>query len=115
MRAIDIRDGADRTIRDREVVVYQDLPATAECTLSEVGNGGANVVAMTLNGLPIAGTTLTLSPGTSESVLANTYLLALTGSEPLPWILVGGQLLLVGGLFMFIAGRRRRESADTTQ
>jgi hypothetical protein len=115
MRAIDIRDGADRTIRDREVVVYEDLPATAQCSLSETGNGGANVVAMTLDGLPIAGTTLTMPSGTSESTLANTYLLALTGGEPLPWILVGGQLLLVGGVIMFVASRRRRESQEVAE
>ena len=115
MQAITIADGEERTFRSGETVTWEELPAGAECTIDETENGGANAIAVTYQGALVSGMTVTLVEGDSTATLSNSFLLALTGSEPLPWILVGGQLLLVGGLFMFIAGRRRRESADTTQ
>ncbi|MGV8970097.1 MAG: DUF5979 domain-containing protein [Microbacteriaceae bacterium] len=114
-QTIAIVDQAERTIRNGETVTWTDLPAGAECTVTETDNGGANLVSLSYRGFPVIGSTVTLASGDSEAILSNSFLLALTGSEPLPWILIGGQLLLAGGVLMFFAGRKRRESETVAQ
>jgi large repetitive protein len=108
MQPITIRDDAERSFKNGEVVTWEELPAGAECTVTETDNGGANAVSLAYLGAVMPGTTVTLASGDSTAVLSNTFLLALTGSEVLPWILVGGQLFLVGIVFMFVGNRKRR-------
>jgi hypothetical protein len=110
MQPITIRDDAERSFKNGETVTWEELPAGAECTVTETDDGGASAVALSYRGAVMPATTVTLVSGDSTAVLSNTFLLALTGSEVLPWILVGGQLFLVGIVFMFVGDRKRRSA-----
>jgi hypothetical protein len=106
-----IPGGAERTIAAGKKVVYEDLPANADCTLTETKNGGANALTMTYDGVPVIGSTVTLVPGASTLAMTNVFMLALTGFDALSLTLLGGVLLLGGGSFVAIAAIRRRRDA----
>lgn len=104
---IEIPGDAERSIRAGEEVVYEDLPANAECTLTETDNGGANGLVMVYNGLPVIGSMITLTPGDSTLALSNVFMLALTGFDALSLILYG-LVLLFGGVALIAYGALRR-------
>jgi hypothetical protein len=114
MQTITIRDGEERTFRNGETVTWEELPAGAECIVTETGNGGASVVALSYGGSVMPASRVTLLSGDSTGVLSNSFLLAITGSEALPWILVGGQLFLVGLVLVLVGNRKRRGTESAT-
>jgi len=107
---IPIPDGAERTIKAGEEVVYEDLPANADCTLTESVNGGANALTLVYNGFPVVGSVITLTPGLSTLALSNVFMLALTGFDALSLILFGGLLLFGGTAFIAYGALRRRRA-----
>ncbi|HOB56800.1 MAG TPA: DUF5979 domain-containing protein, partial [Rhodoglobus sp.] len=108
---IEIPGGAARTIVPGKDVVYDDLPANADCTLTETDNGGANTATLLYNGAPVIGSKFTLTSGDSKLVLTNVFMLALTGFDSLTLILGGGVLLFGGVAFVAYGELRRRRRA----
>ena len=108
---IEIPGGAARTIVPGKDVVYDELPANADCTLTETDNGGANTATLLYNGAPVIGSTFTLTPGDSKLVLTNVFMLALTGFDSLTLIMGGGVLLFGGVAFVAYGELRRRRRA----
>ncbi|MFM9878567.1 MAG: DUF5979 domain-containing protein [Rhodoglobus sp.] len=104
---IEIPDGATRSISAGTDVEYRDLPANADCTLTETKNGGANAAILLYNGVPVIGSTITLTPGDSALVLTNVFVLALTGLDSVSLVL-GGAILLFGGVAFVAYGELRR-------
>jgi len=100
-----------RTIVPGKDVVYDELPANADCTLTETDNGGANTATLLYNGAPVIGSTFTLTPGDSKLVLTNVFMLALTGFDSLTLIMGGGVLLFGGVAFVAYGELRRRRRA----
>jgi hypothetical protein len=109
--SIPIPGGAERTIKAGEEVVYEDLPAHADCTLTETDNGGANALMLVYNGFPVVGSLITLTPGGSTLALSNVFMLALTGFDASSLIMFGLVLLLGGTAFVAYGELRRRRRA----
>ncbi|BDV29402.1 DUF5979 domain-containing protein [Microbacterium terricola] len=92
------------------------LPTGAECSITEVDTGGADRTTITINGVPLTGTTATTVIGSVpvEILVTNTF------DAPLPstgfdargvWIAGGvAALLIVGGLVAVLVVRRRRRT-----
>jgi len=115
MRPVAILDGEERTFHNGETVTWRDLPAGADCAVTETDSGGANVIALSYRGAPVTGSTVAVTQGDSAAVLTNTFLLAFTGAQLGPWMLVGGPLLLVGLGFLFVSRRRRGTAEPVTE
>ncbi len=105
---VEILDGGERTIAAGEEVLYKDLPANADCTLTETKNGGANALILLYDGVPVIESTITLKSGESTLAMANVFTLALTGLDGLSLIMYGSVLLLGGTAFVILGSRRRR-------
>ena len=104
---VDIPEGAVRSIRAGQDVVYEDLPANANCVMTETRSGGANAVAMAYNGLPVIGSTFRLTSGDSRLALTNIFMLPITGFDVLAWLMAGGGLL-TGGMLLIVSRKARR-------
>jgi hypothetical protein len=94
-------------ISDKETVTFDNLPATAECSVTELDSGGATGRLMWLGGVLQLGD-ITLAGGLNDSTLSNVFLttLAFTGVEIMLWLWVIGALLFTGLVFVMIARRR---------
>ncbi|UYN83265.1 MAG: hypothetical protein KIT89_11260 [Microcella sp.] len=97
-------------IRHGVTVTFDNLPASAVCSVSEVDSGGATMQLMWLDGVLQLGE-LTLADGENDSTLANVFMLTLanTGVEIMLWLWVIAALLFSGLVLLTIA--RRRASA----
>ena len=104
-----IPGGAQRTIRAGEEVVYEDLPANADCELTETKGGGATAVLLAQNGVPLLGSTLLLPSGESGVTMSNVFTLAFTGFDMLLWMTLAGGLL-TGGILLVAGGKIRRRA-----
>jgi len=98
-------------IRDGTTVTFENLPASAVCSISEVDSGGATAQVVWLDGVMQLGD-LTLADGLNDSTLSNVFLttLALTGVELAAWIALVIALLLAGATLLVIARRRAQAS-----
>jgi LPXTG-motif cell wall-anchored protein len=87
------------------------LPTGAECTITEVDTGGADDTTITIDGVPLSGTTAVAVLGTvtMEIVVTNTFALPTTGLDSALLWTVGAvaMALLAGGILL--AGMRRRQ------
>ena len=94
-------------ISDGTTVTFDDLPASAQCSISEVDSGGATAQLVWLGGVLQLGD-LTLDGGRNESTLSNVFMLTLaeTGVEIMLWLWVIGALLFSGMVLVMIARRR---------
>ncbi|MEQ1734862.1 MAG: DUF5979 domain-containing protein [Rhodoglobus sp.] len=107
---VEIADGAERTISAGEEVLYEDLPANADCTLTETKNGGANALILLYDGVPVMASTIRVKPGESTLAMSNVFTLAFTGFDGLSLVLFGGVLLAAGTTFLVYGSRRRRHA-----
>lgn len=98
-------------IRHGVTVAFDNLPASAVCSVSEVDSGGATMQLFWLDGVLQLGD-LTLADGENDSTLANVFMLTLanTGVEIMLWLWVIAALLFSGVVLLTIA--RRRASAS---
>ena len=98
-------------IRDGTTVMFENLPANAVCSISEVDSGGATAQVVWLDGAMQLGD-LTLADGLNDSTLSNVFLttLALTGVELAAWIALVIALLLAGATLVVISRRRAHAS-----
>lgn len=109
-----IQGGAQRNVKAGETVVYTDLPTDALCVLSEPGDGGANGVTMTVDGIFVGSpATFTVHGDATASIVVDNRFepkLAHTGGDAAPAGLLagGGVLALLGGVVLLIVRRRRR-------
>ncbi|MER3389308.1 MAG: DUF5979 domain-containing protein [Microcella sp.] len=98
-------------IRDGTTVTFENLPASAVCSISEIDSGGATTQVVWLDGALQLGD-LTLADGLNDSTLSNVFLttLALTGVELAAWIALVIALLLAG-VTLVVIGRRRSHAS----
>lgn len=94
-------------ISDGVTVTFDDLPASAECSVTEVDSGGATAQLLWVGGVLTLGD-LTLDGGINDTNLSNVFLttLALTGVEIMLWLWVIGALLFSGIVLVTISRRR---------
>ncbi|MDX2025098.1 MAG: DUF5979 domain-containing protein [Microcella sp.] len=94
-------------ISDGVTVTFENLPATAECSISEVDSGGATAQLVWVGGVLQLGD-LTLEGGLNDSTLSNVFMITLaeTGVEIMLWLWVIGALLFSGVVLVMIARRR---------
>lgn len=94
-------------ISEGVTVTFDDLPASAECSVTEVDSGGATAQLLWVGGVLTLGD-LTLDGGINDTNLSNVFLttLALTGVEIMLWLWVIGALLFSGMLLVTISRRR---------
>ncbi|MDP3208594.1 MAG: DUF5979 domain-containing protein, partial [Rhodoglobus sp.] len=109
---VDVPGGAVRTIAAGETIKYKDLPANADCTITETDNGGANALILQYDSVPVIGSTIVLKSGASTLAMTNLFTLALTGFDGLSLVIYGSVLLFGGTLFVVIGSRRRRIAVD---
>lgn len=88
-------------------VTFEDLPASAECSVTEVDSGGATAQLLWVGGVLQLGD-LSLQGGLNETNLSNVFMttLALTGVEIMLWLWVIGALLFSGMVLVTISRRR---------
>jgi hypothetical protein len=94
-------------ISDGVTVTFENLPASAQCSISEVDSGGATGQLIWLGGVLQLGD-LTLEGGLNDSTLSNVFTITLaeTGVEIMLWLWVIGALLFSGMVLVTIARRR---------
>ncbi len=124
-RDIDAAEPAARTIRGGETILWTELAEGADCTIAETDTGGATRTTTTLTaadgstGAPVSGLVVTLpslrwtgASAPNRIAFTNSFRLAYTGSNvnSAALILFPGGLLLLGGLFLCLAGGRRRDT-----
>jgi hypothetical protein len=94
-------------ISDGVTVTFDNLPASAECSVSEVDSGGATAQLRWMGGGLQLGN-FTLDGGLNETDLSNVFLITLadTGVEIMLWLWVVGALLFSGIVLLTISRRR---------
>lgn len=116
--AVAIPGGASRTLSKATSLTarYDQLPVGAVCTLAETNTGGAASVEITPNaGDPKLGRAVVAAGDPLKITVVNTFTatppLSGTGAEPMPALLAGLVVLLLGGgLYTIAAVRRRKRS-----
>lgn len=105
---VEIPDGATRSFSSGETVLFAELPAGAECTLTETENGGADSSVLTTGLLP-SSWTVTIGSSATAYVLTNVFLppLVVTGVRAGLATMVALQLLFLGAVALILARRRR--------
>ena len=102
-----IVDGAERTFKHAGAVEYVDLPAGAECALTETDDHGADPVRILQGGREVELFTLGLAAEATEIQVVNTFVkLAATGSTPLLVAYLALSLFALGGVLAVLGGRR---------
>ncbi len=98
-------------IRHGDVVTFENLPAAAECSITEVDDGGATAQLVWMAGAPVIGDVV-LAEQANDSTLSNVFLpsLAETGIELVLWLQAIAVLILLGMLLLILA--RRRAAAE---
>lgn len=111
MTDITIPGGNSRPVAAGEMVVFDNLPADAKCDVAETEDGGANIMVLTRNGIPLATGAITIAGGAVDLSMANVFVdsLAITGSDVLPWSIVAA-ILVAFGIVLLVSGRRRRRA-----
>lgn len=96
------------SIAHGSTVTFADLPASAECSISEIDSGGATMQLVWM-GTALQLGDVTLEGGLNDATLSNVFLttLALTGAvEIMLWLWVVAALLFAGVVLLTIARRR---------
>ena len=104
-----IANGDTRVIKAGETTDFIDLPVPADCTFSELDNGGADMGIYSRASVPLIGSTITVEPADVDLELANMYVLAHSGSDADVWI-IGALISLLAGVALVIVGRRREKA-----
>jgi large repetitive protein len=104
-----IANGDTRVIKAGETTDFIELPVPAECTFSELDNGGADMGIYSRGSVPMIGSTLTVEPADVDIDLANMYVLAHSGSDADVWI-IGALISLLAGVALVVVGRRREKA-----
>jgi fimbrial isopeptide formation D2 family protein len=109
MTPIAIPGGNSRPVTAGEMVVFDNLPSDAKCDVAETADGGANLMVLTRNGIPLATGAITIAGGAVDLSMANVFVdsLAITGSDLLPWASIAA-ILVAFGIVLLVSGRRRR-------
>jgi len=109
MTDIAIPGGNTRPVAAGEMVVFDNLPADAKCDVAETADGGANIMVLTRNGIPLATGAITIAGSAVDLSMANVFVdsLAITGSDVLPWSIIAA-ILVAFGIVLLLSGRRRR-------
>ena len=104
-----IANGDTRVIEAGETTDFIDLPVPADCTFSELDNGGADMGIYSRASVPLIGSTITVEPADVDLELANMYVLAHSGSDADVWI-IGALISLLAGVALVVVGRRREKA-----
>ncbi|MEU5870924.1 DUF5979 domain-containing protein [Glycomyces sp. NPDC047369] len=109
--AVDVPGGSARTITGAGTAAYTGLPAGAECTLTEPGDGGADRTAITVDGTEDGTFTVTACETTTcdDAVVVNTWdgsALTVTGTD-LRSAAAAALVFLTVGAGLLLAARRR--------
>lgn len=99
--------GVRSQISDGVTITFENLPATAVCSISEVDSGGATGQLLWLDGVLQLGD-LALAGGANDATLTNVFMITLaeTGVEIVFTLWLIGALLFLGAVLLLLARRR---------
>lgn len=99
--------GVRSEISDGVTITFENLPATAVCSIAEVDSGGATGQLLWLDGVLQLGD-LALAGGANDSTLTNVFMITLaeTGVEIVFTLWLIGALLFLGAVLLLLARRR---------
>lgn len=103
----ELATGVRNEISDGVTITFEDLPANATCSISEVDSGGATGQLLWANGVLQLGE-LALVGGANDATLTNVFMITLadTGVEIVFTLWLIGALLFLGTVLLLIARRR---------